>query len=266
MTQPIFPGISKPTSDFEAVRDMRRTQLFYYDVDLTNARSIGAGTMLILNLAGNSFYIDQDTNAVGYATVHFQDTNLGISPAPIYVGPGFIANIPFTQLLIENIAQAGKRLRIFYGVDVDFQAGVNAQVSINGTLNAVLTQASLTPHIEYAASYKSITNMAANTPDTIFTPAANANGAIVWRGEFSHRPLVNEPVAVFVSKNAAPANVIDGDVICCVDNVGLLSAMYMGCGKIETPIKIAAGKGLYYICTNGDGGTAALRSCLYTLL
>jgi hypothetical protein len=87
---------------------------------------------VILPLSGNSFYIDQDPSIVGNATVHFQDTNLGQSSTPIYVGPGFIAKVPFTQLLIENkTAQAGKVLRIVYGTDVDFTAGVNATIAIS---------------------------------------------------------------------------------------------------------------------------------------
>jgi hypothetical protein len=61
----------------------------------------------------------------------FQDTNLGQSSAPIYVGAGFIAKVPFTQILVEvKTAQAGKVLRIVYGTDVDFTAGVNATIAV----------------------------------------------------------------------------------------------------------------------------------------
>jgi len=94
--QPIFAGFQKPSVDMEAVRDGRRAPPI-----------------------------------VGNGTVHFQDTNLQQSSAPIYVGPGFIAKVPFTQLLIENkTAQAGKKLRIVYGTDVDFTAGVNATIAV----------------------------------------------------------------------------------------------------------------------------------------
>lgn len=130
--QPIFAGFQRPSVDMDAVRDGRRAPLLYLDVPLDSTFTIAAGNPVVLPLSGNSFYIDQDTSIVGNATVHFQDTNLQQSSAPIYVGAGFIAKVPFTQLLIENkVAQAGKKLRIIYGTDVDFTAGVNATITIS---------------------------------------------------------------------------------------------------------------------------------------
>jgi hypothetical protein len=129
--QPVFAGFQRPSVDMDAVRDGRRAPLLYLDIPLDSTFSINAGNPLVLPLSGNSFYIDQDPSIVGNATVHFQDTNLQQSSAPIYVGPGFIAKVPFTQLLIENkTAQAGKKLRIVYGTDVDFTAGVNATIAV----------------------------------------------------------------------------------------------------------------------------------------
>jgi len=130
--QPIFNGFQRPSIDLDAVRDGRRAPLLYLDVDLSTVQTIAGGNPVILPISGNSFYVDQDPSIVGNATVHFQDTNLGQSSAPIYVGAGFIAKVPFTQILIEvKTAQAGKVLRIVYGTDVDFTAGVNATISIS---------------------------------------------------------------------------------------------------------------------------------------
>jgi len=130
--QPIFAGFQKPSIDLDAVRDGRRAPLLYLDIDLSTVQTIANGNPVILPISGNSFYIDQDPSIVGNASVHFQDTNLGQSSAPIYVGPGFIAKVPFTQILIEcKTAQAGKKLRIVYGTDVDFTAGVNATLTIS---------------------------------------------------------------------------------------------------------------------------------------
>lgn len=129
--QPIFAGFQKPSIDMEAVRDGRRAPLMYLDIPLDSTFTIAAGNPMILPLSGNSFYIDQDPSIVGNATVHFQDTNLQTASAPIFVGAGFIAKVPFTQLLIENkTAQAGKVLRVIYGTDVDFTAGVNATIAV----------------------------------------------------------------------------------------------------------------------------------------
>lgn len=265
MKKPFFNGMSQPSTDFESVRDGRRSTLFYYDVNLTNARSIAAGTMLILNLAGNSFYVDQDTNTVGYATVHFQDTNLGISPAPIFVSPGFIANVPFTQLLIENTAQPGKRLRIFYGVDIDFQAGVIAQISITGAISAALTVASILPHAEYTNNYVSVTNKAANTADVIFAPGSNINGAILWEAVFvSEWGGPNFGGAGMLAKASAPTTIIDGDVILGGTPSPTRNTNDGMNGRLIHPVKIAAGKGLYFIATPAEAN--AYRSALYTLL
>jgi hypothetical protein len=130
--QPIFAGFQKPSIDMDAVRDGRRAPLMYLDIPLDTVQTIANGNPVVLPLSGNSFYIDQDPSIVGNATVHFQDTNLGQSSAPIYVGAGFIAKVPFTQILIEvKTAQAGKVLRIVYGTDVDFTAGVNATIAIS---------------------------------------------------------------------------------------------------------------------------------------
>lgn len=129
--QPVFNGFQRPSIDLDAVRDGRRAPLLYLDIDLSTVQTIAGGNPVILPISGNSFYIDQDPSIVGNATVHFQDTNLQTSSAPIYVGPGFIAKVPFTQILIEaKTAQAGKKLRIVYGTDVDFTAGVNATIAV----------------------------------------------------------------------------------------------------------------------------------------
>lgn len=125
--------LKRPSTDFAAVRDGRQSMPLYIDVDLTTARSISGNNPLVLNISGNSFYSDQNI-LQGIATVHFQDTNLGNSSAPITVNPGFIAKVQYTQLLIENAAQPGYRLRLFYGVDVDFQPGTGGLVQVGGTV------------------------------------------------------------------------------------------------------------------------------------
>jgi hypothetical protein len=129
--QPIFAGFQRPSIDMDAVRDGRRAPIFYIDIPLDSTFSIAGGNALVLPISGNSFYIDQDLSVAGNAYVHFQDTNLQASSVPLFVGAGFIAKVPFTQLLIENkTAQAGKIIRIVYGVDIDFTAGVNATIAI----------------------------------------------------------------------------------------------------------------------------------------
>lgn len=260
------PLLNKPSSDFNAVRDGRTSLPLYIDVDLSSARSIGANSALVLSIAGNSFFSDADTTSGGNATVHFQDTSLGISSAPFFVSPGFIANVGFTQLLIENTVQAGKRLRIFYGVDIDFQAGVTAstQTTIGNTLASKIPVAE--SGMEYGGAFKSIATLAANTPEVVFTPAANANGAIIHALQFTSVSGGGFPDVVFIAKNAAPANVTDGDVIVSMDNIFNVGANNYCGGSLKNPIRIPAGKGLYAISAVAEFAGYSIRSALYTLL
>lgn len=259
--------LDKPSIDFGAVRDGRRSMPLWLDIDLTAARSIAASSALSINIAGNSFYVDQDTTNVGFATVHFQDTNLGSASAPIFVSPGFIGNVPFTQILIENAAQPGKRLRIFYGVDLDFQAGVNASITISGTVNIGNAQAAPANFAEsgltFGGSYKSNNALAVFTPDTVFLPAANINGAIVHLASFAEVCASTHAGIALIAKTSAPANLLDGDVILSPDCLNSGTAGYTA-GSLKHAVKIPAGKGVYFISSRAT--SESMRSVLYTLL
>jgi hypothetical protein len=252
--------LNRPNTDFDAVRDGRASLPLWVDIDLTTARSIGgtgANAAMVVNMAGNSFYVDQDTTNVGFATVHFQDTNLGATSAPLFVSPGFIANVPFTQILIENAAQAGKRLRIFYGVDINFQAGVNASISIGGTVSVsnALADAALT------AGYGSVTALAANTAVQIVAPGANVNGIVVHSaGIVTFSGGTNN--ASLIAKATAPANVTDGDVILMAASGAAFSAVPSILSKLN---RIPAGRGLYFISTAAESAPSC-RNVSYTIL
>lgn len=259
--QPIFPGIGKPSVDFETVRDGRRSTLNYYDVLLDNVFSISNGNPLILPISGNSFYVDQDTSISGSAYVHFQDTNLGNASAPVFVNAGFIAKIPFTQLLIENkTAQAGKKIRIFYGVDVDFTAGINATLILSSLPPVTLAAPAV---ISYGASAVSYGAASALTPVQLVAPATNVNGVIVWAASIGDFESAGNNIASIVAKSSTPANPSDGDVLVLTNNIAPSTQNGVG-GSLMTPIKVPAGKGIYYI-TAATVGTG-LRSILYTVL
>lgn len=162
-----------PSTNFSAVRDGRNSQVFYVDIALDTARSSAAGTGLVLPISGNAFYCDANPSD-GNAYVHFQDTNFDRGPVPLYVSPGVIFNIPFTQVLIENSAQPGKKIRIAYGIDVDFQPGSVAQIAVtnSGGFTSVRPEAP-------TGFFNDGSTIVANTPLTVFTPASNVNGAIL---------------------------------------------------------------------------------------
>lgn len=253
-------GLGQPTTDFEALIDGRRSPLRVYELDLSTAHTFGgtgANAAVQLRITGNSFFIDQAPD-VGNAYVIFEgvqdDTGPNIVTA-VYVQPGFVSRVPFANVRIANTAQAGKKLRIIYGVDVDFLPSVNASVAVSGSVNAINYGAA------YGAAYKSTTAMAANTPDTVFAPASNVNGAIVWSA-CAIPGGVAAVLGAFVAKTSAPANVLDGDVIHIAGSNG---ATYGQAAPMANPVFIAAGKGLYWIPNTAESGTQ-LRQVLYTLL
>lgn len=120
-------GLTAPASDFRAVRDGRRTQPFYIDVALDTAYTDAAP--LLLPIAGNSLYIDARPTD-GIAQIEFQDSSSDITGVPFYACPGFIYRGAFTQIRLTSSAQSGKKIRVVYGVDIDFQPGSVAQVAI----------------------------------------------------------------------------------------------------------------------------------------
>lgn len=251
-----FAGVRVPSSDFEAVNNGLLIQYEFTEIDLTNARSIAAGTQLEVPYEGNVIYADQNAD-VGNCTIIFQDTAKSLSkPARLYVQPGSNFQIPFTRFMLENTAQAGKVMRLFYGVDIEFKPGNTNNVQISGTVNVAETGSS------YGASYKSTTGLAANTPDTVVAPGTNVNGLKVWKARWANRSAT---VAGFLAKASAPATVIDGDVI-----VGTNMDQYSSGGSasssgwLDTPVIIPAGKGLYFISTTLEA--EAYRSVLYTVL
>ena len=240
-------GLIAPSTDFRSVRDGRNSQIFYVDVALDTARSASGLTALELPISGNCFYIDARPTD-GNAIVHFQDTNFDRGAVPLYVSPGSIFNIPFTRVLIENSAQAGKKIRIAYGVDIDFQPGSVAQLAVTnaGGYSAVRPEAP-TVLFNYA------TGLAANTAFTIIAPGANLNGVIVQHAQCSSLTATPGRTA-FLFKTAPPTLVNDGGAIL----IGLSNTTYFSQPAILTqPVYIAPGFGVYAISELAE--TAAHR-------
>lgn len=268
-TTPEFPGFALPGTDFAAVRDGRRAVPFYLPVDLSIARSIAAGTQLVVPLAGNSFYSDPVVDATGLpvggvAVVHFQDANLNPAGTPFTVAPQFIARVPFTQLLIENPAQPGKRAVFIYGVDVDFTPGINAQVSISGAVGVrSLGQ-------NYGAKFSSSASIGIAGTEQVFAAAANLNGAIVHRAQVAnlYASLVGGLVSCGLhAHTVAPAAVTDGDLILIdSDMMHNGSASGSATGKIEMPLLVPAGRGIWSFNSVGIAQNGGRRSVLYTIL
>lgn len=227
--------LQKSSVDFNAVRDGRTSPDFYIDVDLSN---IGDQ---IFNIAGNSFYVDANPSD-GNAIVYFQDTDKLSGPTPFYVSPGFIARIPFTQIRVRNSSQPGKKIRIVYGTDTDFQPGSVSQVTFAGnvTLNGFV----------YNNSF-ALTALAVGA-NALIAPASNPNGMILSNLDATYLCSANGQANI-LAKSSPPASFVDGDGIGTVKFSGQSSggAASFYNYQLINPMYIAPGKGLYLYLAAG---------------
>lgn len=246
MNEPLhFKGYDS-SADFDRARFQLATPFQYLDIALDVATS-----NMQVEIAGDFLYCD--TAFDGVVTIEL-NTQQDAPLAPFQIKAGFAMQALFKKLKVSWNAQPGKKIRILYSTGERIIPALTGNLTITGTI------ATLEDAMNYGASYQSVTLLAANTPEVVFTPAVNVNGAILHRAQHVHN-TAGVVTAGFIAKAVAPVTVIDGDLL-----VGLDSANgSAGLGKLEKPIKIAAGKGLYYI-TTAAGATYNQRSAQYTLL
>lgn len=264
---PIFSGIQRPESDFKRVRDDMATPLLSFDLDLTSARTLAAGTAATIDIAGNFLAIDQRAD-VGNALVTFQDDAFSARPAQVYMQTGSKAKLPFTRLLIENAAQPGKYLRIVYGVDVDFDPSPTANVTISGNINVLpaldVQGATLDRGFIYGATFQNFTAQALNTALQVFAPGSNINGAILWDAACAYQSAGAAGTWAMLAKTSAPVGVTDGDCIMGPSSFVFDGARLGPVGRLMSARRIPAGKGLYFF--NSTAESAGHKSAIYTLL
>lgn len=115
--------------------------------------------------------------------------------------------------------------------------------------------------VKFASSYVSTTALALNTPETIFSAAANVNGAIVHAASvfsWSGNPVMG---AVIIAATSAPASITGGIPIVFPSFTEGASGW---CGALSEPIRLPPGYGLYAISNVADN--SGRRASLYTLL
>lgn len=147
-------------------------------------------------------------------------------------------------------------------VKIQFHNGENfsygTQNSSGGSANTyLLTQDG---GYAYGANFATLTAQAANTPGTIFTPAANVNGAILWSLSQDVSSATAFHTSIIAKSGAAPANPADGDVLLITGGAaGAVTTL-----NLIRSVRIAAGKGLYCISNQAEGqrGTQACYSLL----
>lgn len=263
---PRFPGVLRPTVDYDPISAELRTGPLFVDIDLATARS-GAGA-LVLPIVGNSIYIDTRANT-GTAQLIVYDESITPGPARITVTAGSILRIPFRAIAVENTAQAGQSLRLIYGVDLDFVPGTAAAVSIIGTANTNLASHALsalqaipvymgaTPPSEqlFSQSFQSTLNLAANTAETVFLPGANVNGAVIQLAQFATFVSGGGDVRTLslLAKAGTPTGQMDGQPILTTTQAG---GSFYAYGALNQRVRIGAGLGLYWFSVQSESQAA----------
>lgn len=103
-------------------------------------------------------------------------------------------------MLIENSAQVGKKIRIVYGVDVDFQPGSVAQQSISGsisTIEAVYGKAALSQAFSCAPSAAAIAG--SGSASALWNPANSGKYLYVDEIDIIHGANLTSIVAYGIS-------------------------------------------------------------------
>jgi hypothetical protein len=127
-------------------------------------------------------------------------------------------------------------------------------VQLTGTPNVTVTNYPSALKLDYSGTWIANSAQTIGTPEAVFAAAANTNGAVLIDGMFTVG--AGGGLSTFVCKATAPASATDGDVL-------LAGATAAGVYRINNPIVIPAGKGLYqYPATS----SANLRHAVYKLL
>lgn len=223
-----------------------------------------AGGSFRLPAAGGYFRIMTTTDAVD-VTVE------GVGTLPGLLAGQALKDVQFQALILRDASGAPNSGTILVA-SAEFQDNrLNGTVDLSATSLAALesvdlnaaTQQVLTRPLLPGSSWKDTSTMVANTPLTVFTPAANVNGAIIHSADAQDITTVGF-IQTFLAKASAPTGYTDGEII-AMSKYWPITGNNVQNLTLQNPTRIAAGLGLYFL--SSQNGTAGyLRTCRYTLL
>lgn len=150
----------------------------------------------------------------------------------------------FSYVIVEDASGAANAGSIIVGeegfVDNRMILGSASAIALDAPTQAALNPKSTTTYFGNAAA------LVANTPLTIFTPATNVNGAWVTGAELHTVGGAGRSICSVIAKTAAPANIIDGQVI-VMSKIIIDGASPITSASLNQPKLIPAGWGLYLI-------------------
>jgi hypothetical protein len=161
-----------------------------------------------------------------------------------------------------DVSDRGGRL---IGTPYGSLAAALAQLALGGVNALVTSERGFT----YGASFQSVTALATVTNETALAPGSNTAGVIVWAANISS----SQPTAAgtssigLIAKSSAPASGIDGDVLLtCVVREQTAVGIASGNTRLDRPVFVATGKGLYFRNSGANNEGDGYRSILYTAL
>ena len=215
--------------------------------------TIPANQSVIIPAQNNHFFILAATGTVGIWGDTFGQFD-GLTQ-----GQG-MNNCPFNKLILSDQSGASNTVKLLIAPGEFTNQILQSLVSIQSSQILQLIRPE-----QSTGNYKNNTALAANTPDTVFLPSANVNGAIILSAGFLAGLSTSPPICVMLAKNAAPATVIDGEVFMSGDVLSINGTAYYESGQLAKEEYLAPGLGLYFIASNGLQASW-VRHCRYKLL
>lgn len=226
--------------------------------------TFAAGESRLFALTGQYFELIDSTFPVDVTLSDFYGAQRGLMKS---AEASF--NLKNTEFGVVQITSASAQtIRFAYGTGEAGTRRAAGAVSIVGTVPVDLIAADVDairrPELP-GASWNHGVAMVANTPVTVFTAAANVNGALIWSAQHADIHGGGGAIATLVAKATAPANILDGEVIAMSENAASGTGPATNI-QLRQPTRIAAGLGLFFLVNQASSGSSTARACRFTLL
>lgn len=206
--------------------------------------------------------------ATGGAKATIRVRSAGGSKFDFELNPGRTITLqePANGILINNISGGADIVgKLTYGDGSVTDDSVLGSVDINAaTINALLAGKYNVRPEAATANFKSVTALAATTPDTLVTPGANVSGILVLSASTMNQVASGSSKVSLIAKNAAPTTNIDGEVLMMSGFVGASGSTNFDAATLPGPVFVPAGLGLYYISDAAQ--SVGARVCRWKLL
>lgn len=207
-------------------------------------------------------------------TLEFYDQGREVAEA-VNVGEGYAEKFEvgtFDRVRLSSATDQEVQFVTRLGNSVLYDKSPVGDSNIVGSVPLALDAATLAAMVAMArplaatGNYKATALINANVADTVFTAAANVNGAILLTAQMSGRDASGFARQAFIAKATAPANVLDGEVVLQSFAIASDTAASSG-GQLQAAQFIPAGLGLFYITDLGlTAASPNMRSARYRLL